>query len=228
MPITRRGRSCPAKPGDHAGVRRAGDGADDDRVEEDAELALLLLHLVAPSSRSPGRRAGGPTRPAGIAYGLPPAASTSRDRPLPALLEADAEAGLDEPHVGAHDPAQQDVADAVVDHVRPVDPALLHEHAARGPGARGDRRDLARVVGLDAADRDQRVAALGERVGDEVLELAGLVAAEGEPELQSSRLAQIDAPPRCFVSRSSRWTGEGPNVSGWRGKSSRLGMVATR
>ena len=46
---------------------------------------------------------------------------------------------------------------------------------------RGDRGDLAGVVGLVAADRDQRVRALGERVGDEVLELAGLVAAVGEP-----------------------------------------------
>ena len=42
------------------------------------------------------------------------------------------------------------------------------------------RRDLAGVVGLDAADRHERVAALGERVGDEVLELADLVAAERE------------------------------------------------
>jgi hypothetical protein len=36
------------------------------------------------------------------------------------------------------------------------------------------------VVRLHAADRDERVAALRERVGDEVLELTGLVAAEGE------------------------------------------------
>ena len=43
-----------------------------------------------------------------------------------------------------------------------------------------DRGDLARVVRLDAADRDERVAALGERVGGEVLELAHLVAAVGE------------------------------------------------
>src|SRR3712207_7509217 len=41
------------------------------------------------------------------------------------------------------------------------------------------------------------------------------------PELQSSRLAQTAAPPRCSVSRSSRCTGEGPNSSGYRGKSDR-------
>ena len=48
------------------------------------------------------------------------------------------------------------------------------------PVARGGGRHLARVVGLHAADRDERVAALRERVGDEVLELAGLVAAVGQ------------------------------------------------
>ena len=45
---------------------------------------------------------------------------------------------------------------------------------------RGDGCDLARVVRLDAADRDERVAALRERVGGEVLELARLVAAVRE------------------------------------------------
>src|SRR3569833_2079982 len=34
--------------GDHPRLRRARDGADDDRVEEDAELALLGLDLVCP------------------------------------------------------------------------------------------------------------------------------------------------------------------------------------
>ena len=41
------------------------------------------------------------------------------------------------------------------------------------------------------------------------------------PELQSSRLAQTCAPPRWRLSRSSGWTGLGPNVSGYRGKSAR-------
>ena len=60
------------------------------------------------------------------------------DRLLPALLEADPEARGVEPHVGAHQAAELDVADAVVDDVGPVDPALLHEHAAQ-PGARPPR-----------------------------------------------------------------------------------------
>src|SRR3954451_12441606 len=42
------------------------------------------------------------------------------------------------------------------------------------------------------------------------------------PEFTSPRLAQAREPPRCAVSRSSRCTGDGPNSSGWRGKSDRL------
>jgi len=43
-----------------------------------------------------------------------------------------------------------------------------------------DARDGAGVVRLDPADRDERVAARGQCVRDEVLELANLVAAEGD------------------------------------------------
>ena len=57
---------------------------------------------------------------------------------------------------------------------------LLHEHATK-PEAGGDGRDLPRVVRLDAADRDERVASLREGVRGQVLELARLVAAVGEP-----------------------------------------------
>ena len=48
------------------------------------------------------------------------------------------------------------------------------------PVRAADGRDLARVVRLDAPDRHERVAALRERVRDEVLELARLVAPVGE------------------------------------------------
>jgi hypothetical protein len=45
----------------------------------------------------------------------------------------------------------------------------------------GRRRRHAHVVALPAAAGDQRVAALGDGVGAQVLELAGLVAAAGQP-----------------------------------------------
>ncbi len=44
--------------------------------------------------------------------------------------------------------------------------------------------DLAGVVGLHSADRDQGVGALRQGVRDEVLELAGLVAAEGDAAVE--------------------------------------------
>src|SRR5919112_1136748 len=46
------------------------------------------------------------------------------------------------------------------------------------------------------------------------------------PELQSSRFAQMLAPARCVLKRSSGCTGLGPNVSGWRGKSARAMSVS--
>jgi hypothetical protein len=63
------------------------------------------------------------------------------------------------------------------------------------------------VVGLHAADRDERVAALGARVGDEVLELARLVAAVGEAAIAVVALrpyvgaAQVRAQPLQPVDR---------------------------
>src|SRR6185437_5319228 len=117
-------------------------------------------------------------------------------RLFPALLEADAEFSGYEPHVRPGQPADQDVADLVVDRIWPVHPAFLDEHALEAYPGR-DRRDLAGVVGLHAADRNQRVAAFGQGIGDQVLQLARLVAAVGDARVQSSRLAQTDAPPRC-------------------------------
>ena len=56
----------------------------------------------------------------------------------------------------------------------------LHQDALHAQ-VRGDRRHLARLVRLDAADGDQGVAALRDGFGDQVFQLARLVAAEGQP-----------------------------------------------
>ena len=72
---------------------------------------------------------------------------------------------------------KQDVADPVVDGILVRNPGLLHQ-AALHADFRRDRGDLARMVRLHAADRDQRVGVRGDRVGDDVFELAQLVAAE--------------------------------------------------
>src|SRR5262245_51656145 len=116
------------------------------------------------------------------------------ERRFPALLELDPEALVHQLDLGAEDAAHQDVADAVIDAVVPVDPALLHQpalHAELG----GDGRDLAGVVGLHATDGDQRVAVLRDRFRHQVFELAHLVAAEGEAGVAVLALGpDLDAP----------------------------------
>ena len=77
--------------GDHPGLRRARDGADDDRVEEHAELPLLLrdLHRPAGEAVAAQRMVRGARRDrVGRAARRPHVGQ----RLLPALLEADAEA----------------------------------------------------------------------------------------------------------------------------------------
>jgi len=93
--------------------------------------------------------------------------------------DADIEALIDQADVGAHDARKHDVADPVIDSVLVRHPGFLHE-AALHADLGGDRGDHAGVVRLHAADRDQRVGVGGDRIGDDVFELAQLVAAIGE------------------------------------------------
>ena len=166
--------------------------------------------------------------PAGMAYGLPPAASTSAIASSHDCRMPMSKPLLVEAHVGAHDPREQDVADLVVDRVVPVDPLLLDQPALQAE-VRGDGRDLPGVVGLEAADRDERVGALGEHVGDDVLQLAGLVAAVRQARAAVLALGPHRRAAEMAVSRSSRWTGLGPKVSGCRGNSwSLMGRVVAQ
>ena len=114
--------------GDHPGMRGARHTADDDRVEEDAELGLLLGDLVGPASEPE------PTELVVRCTGWDRVRSSTRapdivERCLPAVLEPDPESGLDEVDLSAHDSRQQDVAHPVVDRVRPVHPTFLDEAA---------------------------------------------------------------------------------------------------
>ena len=81
----------------------------------------------------------------------------------------------DQPHARAVEPIEQEVARER----RLVDGGREHQHASQARHARGRGRH-ARVVGLHGAGRNQRGRALRECVGDEVLELACLVAAKAE------------------------------------------------
>ena len=177
MPITRRSLAVlEREAGDHPGVRRTGHGADDDVVEEHAVLRLLLRDLARPVGEPEAAerviRCAGRDR-----VRLAARFDDRVEGALPRVADADVEAGRIDADVAAHDPRELEVADLVVRHVGPIDPVLLHRDDLEAEVAR-DTGDRARVVGLDAADRDQRVAALGDRLGHEVLELAHLVAAE--------------------------------------------------
>ena len=101
-------------------------------------------------------------------------------RALPAFANSDVEAFVDEFDLGSHHPAHQDVSDPVVDRILKRHPAFLDEvalHAQLG----GDRGDLTRVIRLHAADGHQGVGVRCNRIGNDVFQLANLVAAEREP-----------------------------------------------
>src|SRR3954462_11449847 len=104
----------------------ASDPADDHCVKEDAQLLLLLLHFIGPVGEAEtAKTMVGRTGRDGVRY-----AATCADllqRVLPALLETNPEPCLDELDLGAHDARKQDVANPIVDRIRPVHPALLHQ-----------------------------------------------------------------------------------------------------
>src|SRR5688572_24111653 len=60
------------------------------------------------------------------------------------------------------------------------DPVLLH-HDALHADLRSGRRNLACVIGLQTADRHERIGARSNRIGHDVFELPELVAAQREP-----------------------------------------------
>ena len=100
------------------------------------------------------------------------------------------------PDIRAHQPGQLDVPYAAIHWIVrrvTIDPLLLHEFAFQAHGG-GDAGDLAGVVALHAADRDEGVAVLGQGVRDQVFEFAGFVAAarDGRVEVVAFRV-DLDA-----------------------------------
>src|SRR3954452_15012261 len=86
--------------GDHPRLCAARDGADDDRVEEHAERTLLLLDLDRPVGEPESAKpVVGCTRRDRVR--LAPALLHLGQRLVPALLEADPKARLDQAHIGA-------------------------------------------------------------------------------------------------------------------------------
>ena len=136
--------------------------------------------------------------PAGMAYGFPPAASTSAIASSHEPPDADVEARPGRSRTSAPMMRrQQDVAHLVVDRVVPVHPVLLHEPALE-PEVRRHGRHLAGVVGLvrrrstPACRRPwpARPGRCTRACGSCCRRTPGRCCT-------SSRLAQIRAPPRC-------------------------------
>ena len=81
----------------------------------------------------------------------------------------------------------------------------------------GNRRYLACLIRLNSADRDQRIAASGQRIRNEVLQFARLIAAECEPAVailalgeQLNLAAQMGAQSR---ERLDRCYAEGQGIA---------------
>ena len=94
--------------------------------------------------------------------------------PLPALPNANIKALIDQIDLGPHDTAHQDVSDAVVYRVFKRNPALLNQTAFHADFSRY-RSDLARMVGLHAANGDKSVGIRCNGVGHDVFEFSDLV-----------------------------------------------------
>ena len=95
---------------------------------------------------------------------------------------------------------------------------------------RRDRGDLPRLVRLDAADGHQRVAALGQRLGDEVFELARLVAAKGEAAVAVLALGvQLDPAAKLRAQARQRVYGRGSEGKRMAGKTLKIhGVIVAR
>jgi hypothetical protein len=135
---------------------------------------------------------------------------------LPAGANADVETGRIQPHIGTHDPRHLDIADPVVHGVGVVDPVFLDQHALHAQVGR-DGRHLAGLVGLDAANRHQGVAALLDGFGNQVFKLACLVATEGQAAVAVFALGvQLDLAAQVFAEAlqggDGRWT-EGQRIA---------------
>ena len=145
---------------------------------------------------------------------------------LPAGTDADVEAGSVQAYIGT---GMRDIwmlPTLVIHRVGVIDPVFLHQHTLHSQVG-CDRGDLAGLVRLDTADGHQRVATLGERLGNQVLELACLVAAERQAAIAVLALGvELNLAAKLRAQSLQGLMGVGPKVSGWRAKRFRFMAVA--
>ena len=179
MPSTRRGRAWPAKPAIMPACVLPVTLQTTIGVEEDAELALLLLDLVRPVGETETAEpvvggAGRDRRTARRRLRRTSASACSQlclnPMPKPASTSSTSAPMMRDSRML---PTRSLTASG-------QSTQLSWTSRALSPSPGRDRGHLPGVVGLDPADRHQVVGTCGQRVGDEVLQLAGLVAAEGQ------------------------------------------------
>ena len=164
------------EPAHQPGLGPGAAGADDHAVDPQIPLVRLLQELEA--GVDVAERADRVRAAARDDVG-PAAAPAHRLRDLGAG-GVHVGAGRDEVQPRPEQPVEQDVAGRLVLGPVPGDPALEQGLAAQAEAA-GGSRGLADVVRLHGAVGDQGVGAQPERVADQELELAGLVAAGRKP-----------------------------------------------
>ena len=123
---------------------RAGDRADDDVVEGKAEFLLLRAYFFGKADIAKAailvHRGTRRNRIGLAALGL-----HVRDRRFPTFPDADVEPFVDHFDIGAHDPAQKNITDPIIDGILVWHPAFLNEPTFHAD-FRGDGRNHARVV----------------------------------------------------------------------------------
>ncbi len=130
------------------------------------------------------------------------------ERPLPAVADADVEAGRIDADVAAHDPRQLDVADHLVGQVVPSRPSAPGRSPPRARG--GAATPVTGGCGWTGCRRSRRAcrspgsSASAARYSS----LRTLLPPKAMPLLQSSRLAQISTlPPSAALKRGKRVQG---------------------
>ena len=102
---------------------------------------------------------------------------------LPRIAETNVESSRVESNVRTEDPREQNVAGFLVLDFVVVDPMLLDDYCPEAQLG-GHGRHLSGVVGLNATDGHEGVAAVRQGIGGQVLEFARLVPAVGDAGIQ--------------------------------------------
>ena len=171
----RHGCAQPGHPGDEPGLGAAAGGCVHDGGWREPAHGRLFDELGGAGHVA--ERTGRVRAACGDRVHMPALGAEARAQ---LLGERSTVGGRDLVHMGAAEVVQQQVAGVLVGLAVVVDAAPQHEFAAQ-PEARAGRSRLARVVRLQRAEGQHRVCTARTGLGQQELQLAGLVAAGRQP-----------------------------------------------